>query len=770
MIRISACVIVKNEEKNIRQWLKHVKTIADEMIVVDTGSTDQTKKIACEAGAEVFDFTWQNDFSQAKNYALDHATGDWIIFLDADEYFTEDSQRKIRDYLNKIHGNYKVAGIITDLYNIDADNNNQIISKTYQVRIFRRDKHLRYWGAIHELLVNNLKNKTRSFIKHDFLIYHTGYSQSIIKKKMQRNLDLILKDIEKNGEDQRYYGYLLECYMVLEKYGQALHYGMLYLQHIEKDEMKEKRYYQVYNCKRKQGASETELSAFLERAKKACPEAAVFYVYQGMLYYKQKQYNKALDEFQQAVIKNEKTEKNNQQIGNNIGSALIPYVYRMTGVILEDKGKIEAAEKAYCQALSLWQYDEASVIAYWQFLRRFYPAVAAEKIKAYYKENDTDTAFLHKTFQQFLADKKLKPLIAAENPYEKAMLEGDYLRAAELKAQDILQIRDMAGQKAKNWPMEQQQQWNLLLPHNIKIAENERVSIMIPTYNRPQYFEQTLRSALAQTYADVEILVCDNSTSDDTEQLMQKYLGDHRVYYQRNRHAKCKADNFAPFEQLAKGKYLQWLMDDDLLEPDKLTKMVLTLQRNPEVTLVASQRRWIDEKGREIEWEKPFHIDGDYAVFNGKEMARSMLLNYINPLGEPSATLFRRRDLMHHYWRAESRGYLTISDVAMWCELMEKGDCAVFQQPLSSYRRHAAQEGCQADVVLLSRMEWFRLNTEYFQRGIFAITPQEYASVCQKLAEEEGMSQVCAQASASRVREYQAMLRQARKVIQEVRM
>lgn len=126
------------------------------------------------------------------------------------------------------------------------------------------------------------------------------------------------------------------------------------------------------------------------------------------------------------------------------------------------------------------------------------------------------------------------------------------------------------------------------------------VSILIPTYNRPVLFEQTLLSALAQTYPHVEILVNDNSTNEDTALLMQKYDGDPRVHYFRNRVAQCKADNFRPFEHRARGEYLQWCMDDDILLPDKLAVMVQVLRDNPEVTLVSSQRDFIDEKGHSL--------------------------------------------------------------------------------------------------------------------------------------------------------------------------
>src|SRR5699024_4697847 len=86
--RLSQCMIVKNEEENIRRALSWGKGRVCEQIVVDTGSTDRTVEIAKEMGAKVYHFKWREDFSAAKNYAIEQASGDWIAFLDADEYFS----------------------------------------------------------------------------------------------------------------------------------------------------------------------------------------------------------------------------------------------------------------------------------------------------------------------------------------------------------------------------------------------------------------------------------------------------------------------------------------------------------------------------------------------------------------------------------------------------------------------------------------------------------------------------------------------------------
>src|SRR5438876_349352 len=84
-ILISACLIVKNEQRFLRECLRSVQPLVDEIVVVDTGSTDRTKEIALDFGARVFDFKWNDSFAAARNASLRHARGEWIIVVDSDE-------------------------------------------------------------------------------------------------------------------------------------------------------------------------------------------------------------------------------------------------------------------------------------------------------------------------------------------------------------------------------------------------------------------------------------------------------------------------------------------------------------------------------------------------------------------------------------------------------------------------------------------------------------------------------------------------------------
>ena len=260
------------------------------------------------------------------------------------------------------------------------------------------------------------------------------------------------------------------------------------------------------------------------------------------------------------------------------------------------------------------------------------------------------------------------------------------------------------------------------------------VSIMIPTYNRPEYFRATLDSALSQTYPNIEVIVCDNSTDDRTEELMREYQNDVRVRYVRNKGAKTKAENFMPFEHLAQGEFLQWCMDDDILLPDKITRMVDAFQSEPTATLVTSVRGVIDEGGNFLgQWKDAPSIHGTYGGFGGAAVGHAMLMDHSSFLGEPSAVLFRRRDLVHHYWRAESRGYKVLSDCAMWLELLEKGDAVVFGRPLSLFRMHGGQEGQQPESLVRAGIEWRSLIVEYWRKRVFLAKEEDYRGALAKL-------------------------------------
>lgn len=217
-MNISQAMIVKNEEKNIRRALDWGKGIVTEQIVVDTGSSDNTVYIAESMGARVYHFEWINDFSAAKNYAIEKCSGDWIAFLDADEYFMEDSK--------KIHGIIEKADkegfcvIATQLLNIN--DSGKIIGSMTQARFFKNHEGIRYIGRIHENLSSDHPVKIYDATR-ELSIFHTGYSESAHKEKNKdtKYKELLEKEIEDNPYNTFYYGYLGDIYAGEQNYEKA---------------------------------------------------------------------------------------------------------------------------------------------------------------------------------------------------------------------------------------------------------------------------------------------------------------------------------------------------------------------------------------------------------------------------------------------------------------------------------------------------------------------------------------------------------------------
>lgn len=213
-LRISQCMIVKNEEKNIKKALSWGKNVMCEQLVADTGSTDRTAGIASGMGAKVCFCEWKGDFAEAKNFAMEQAQGDWIAFLDADEYLSPEDAQRLPAMLGKLWDSPYLA-VMMPLVNLDDAGN--IFSRTVQIRLFRNQPGLRYKGRIHENLAldGTRLDMTQVYdTGDDFTIYHTGYCESVTSggEKARRNRQLVEMEIRERPEDGPLMGYLADCY------------------------------------------------------------------------------------------------------------------------------------------------------------------------------------------------------------------------------------------------------------------------------------------------------------------------------------------------------------------------------------------------------------------------------------------------------------------------------------------------------------------------------------------------------------------------------
>jgi len=220
---ISLCMIVKNEEQNIARCLKSVAGAVDEIIIVDTGSTDKTEQIARRFGARVYSFAWNDNFSDARNVSIDLATGDWIMFLDADEELAAES----RDVLRKIVSNHEIEGYFIKIINYLGSDGWIESCPDLVFRLFRNREQYRFRGAIHEQIVDVIlerNSNARYQVADDLVIMHYGYlSQQIAAKgKIDRNLSILAREMAAAPQNRLLrYHYGVELYRA-EKYGEAV--------------------------------------------------------------------------------------------------------------------------------------------------------------------------------------------------------------------------------------------------------------------------------------------------------------------------------------------------------------------------------------------------------------------------------------------------------------------------------------------------------------------------------------------------------------------
>ncbi len=149
MVSISLCMIVKNEEDVIGRCLASVKDLVDEINIIDTGSTDNTKEIVKQFTDRIFDFEWINHFAAARNFSFQQATKEYILWLDADDVLLEEDQEKFKVLKEALTLDIDAVSMN---YNLSFDNEGNVSSLLRRYRLVRRDKQFQWIGAVHEYL------------------------------------------------------------------------------------------------------------------------------------------------------------------------------------------------------------------------------------------------------------------------------------------------------------------------------------------------------------------------------------------------------------------------------------------------------------------------------------------------------------------------------------------------------------------------------------------------------------------------------------------
>jgi glycosyltransferase involved in cell wall biosynthesis len=303
-VRLSQCMIVKNEEKNIERALAWAKDIAFEQIVVDTGSTDRTVEIAESLGAKIFHFEWIKDFAAAKNFAIEKARGNWIAFLDADEYFTEADTRRLKKHLDKIQREPDSQSLtILECKWLQLKDNGDAFLTNMQRRVFRNNG-LRYVGRIHE----HLDIKPGQFVRwiDDIEILHTGYTHEAVAStnKRERNIELLREELLHDPNNAALKGYLADSLIL----GAADENSRREAERLYRDVIKDgtdlsdilnNAYHYIFikDIADKGPDDYGEVLELLERAKKALPNVPDYAYFAGKLLFIQKKYTEAWENY-----------------------------------------------------------------------------------------------------------------------------------------------------------------------------------------------------------------------------------------------------------------------------------------------------------------------------------------------------------------------------------------------------------------------------------------------------------------------------------------
>jgi tetratricopeptide (TPR) repeat protein len=253
-------MIVRNEEHNLAACLESVADLMDEIVVVDTGSTDRTRDVARRRGARVFDFPWVDSFAAARNESLRHATGDWIFWLDADDRLTGANRAKLQRLFAGLGQENKAYGMrLVSL----LESGSILTAEWKNVRLFRHHPEVRWQNRIYEKILPALHAVGASVEWTDIAVHHLGYQDPVVlARKYERNLRLLQMDYAEDADNPFTLLAMGSIYVAMGRPGDALPILQRGLEHLNADEASGRRLYRlIVECHRLLGRTPAALAA-----------------------------------------------------------------------------------------------------------------------------------------------------------------------------------------------------------------------------------------------------------------------------------------------------------------------------------------------------------------------------------------------------------------------------------------------------------------------------------------------------------------------------
>ncbi len=261
--RISLCMIVRDESQNLAECVGPVRDLFDEIVIVDTGSVDNTREIAAELGAKVVDFPWCDDFSAARNVSLEHATGDYVFWLDADDRIDAANREQLVQLFASLDGSRTVYTIATHCH---FWHESMAVRKVTHARLFPNLPQARYIYRVHEQILPQLQKLGCRLEHTGIVIEHCGYKdEPTHNRKALRDLRLVKMDYAAHPDDPIVLFELGITYLRMEHLNDGLMYLLRSLKVVTKaDDWVRKLYLSIVTTLNRLGRSGEALSMALQ--------------------------------------------------------------------------------------------------------------------------------------------------------------------------------------------------------------------------------------------------------------------------------------------------------------------------------------------------------------------------------------------------------------------------------------------------------------------------------------------------------------------------
>ncbi len=319
---ISLCMIAKNEVEVLEKCILSVKAklnkVVNDIVVVDTGSTDGTRELAEKLGCRVYDFEWVNDFSKARNFSVSKAKNNWVLVLDADEYVVNVDQKELKNLCRKEY-EHVLSSIMIESLNDD----NEIFDRIRIHRIYNRKK-FEFKGAIHEA-VYPIGNFPNAGYKVKLTVEHTGYKRStkIKKGKDEFYIKLLTEELEKDNTNMYLIGQLATCYKQIGELDKAIE---CYEKVVFDTESTDKNYYLMFvkeYLKLLIYLEQFNVAVICERLWDYCSHDDAYVYYMGIVFLYANMNEKALECFLNCVNKTGEMVMDKKHSYYQIGNILV---------------------------------------------------------------------------------------------------------------------------------------------------------------------------------------------------------------------------------------------------------------------------------------------------------------------------------------------------------------------------------------------------------------------------------------------------------------